>query len=347
MSGASAHDANEDEVVFLVGNDRCPYRFDRSQLRLGATVHVGTDAGGKPDRFSPQPFGGSVKYWIDWIATSEWAVSLRGPYQVDAHLIERVCELVDLARPTVEAALGRAAKDVRPDHRFKTKELTRSRVSVVSTVVERIDLVDRLSEAELIQNLQHHHEALVAYLLLTCFDRLGQPADWLSFRDWLLAAGAAEHRRSAVAELGAEEDPLRIAERLHDSYIRRYGTGTAFHRFLNRVLDGSEREELLACIRIDRIATPPRMTRLDAGDDLKVKWLYGLRNEYTHQARFVPGVEIPDNAPFDRSMWTGLRRQEVTATEWITVSLRAWPEILRRTVLKGLSRYLVAISREE
>jgi len=183
-------------VIFQLHNHNYQYSFDRSQLKLGATVHVEFDSSGKPRDFYSTSTSSSIPYYIMWIAPSEWYVVLQDRYYIENSFQDRVIKAVNgyLDKETVVRALAITAQDIRPEQMYKTSELNNSKLAVISTVIDRLDLCSILSEAAVAKQLFHHYTPLVVYLLLTCFDRLGQPSDWMDFGSWLQSNKKKEER---------------------------------------------------------------------------------------------------------------------------------------------------------
>ena len=178
---------NRDEVIFGIGNKRYPYRFNRSYLRLGSIIHMRFDSNGKPIVFSISPSAETELFCITWISPSEWYVVLRNGVRISSQAAHSVVKAVaPLLEPqVVKEALQLASDNLRLEHLYKSSEMENSTLSIVQTVADRLDLHDRLQAEPVRDELFSHHLPLSVYLLLTCFDRLGQPTQWLSFEDWL------------------------------------------------------------------------------------------------------------------------------------------------------------------
>jgi hypothetical protein len=124
------------------------------------------------------------------------------------------------------------------------------------------------------------NDALVNYLLLTCFDQLGQPDEWRSFSDWLKPKGAKSEREEVLTNLQAS-DPISTAILLHDAYNGRYGVKKSFNRFIAEKISPHAREDLMRSVKVEPLgggALP---------DEMKVKrdFLYATRNALTHEAK--------------------------------------------------------------
>ncbi len=229
-----------------------------------------------------------------------------------------------------------------PNSMFKTSELNNSRLAVISAVIDRLDLCSKLSETATAKQLFHHYTPLVVYLLLTCFDRLGQPSDWMDFGSWLRSSDKKKEREQVTSE--GLKDASEIAVAFYNTYNRIYGVSSSFYRFLHEVIPGQSRQELLGSIRIEIVDNPPNIgNNRQADDDAKEKYLFKLRNDYTHKAQFVPGTTkaIWPDGTFANN-WIGVQ-QNIGQSSWSTLFVRNLPETIERVVRVGLAKYLEKI----
>lgn len=125
------------------------------------------------------------------------------------------------------------------------------------------------------------HDSLINYLLLTCFDVLGQERDFVDFKKWIVAKKFAKERQEALASFEENLRPLDVTSRLVDCYNRRFGVTKGFFRFIDETLTPEARETLL-----QSIAFAKRPAIEDADEVLlkKKRFLYDLRNQFTHGA---------------------------------------------------------------
>jgi hypothetical protein len=229
---------------------------------------------------------------------------------------------------------------------------------------------DRLEFVELITQLNHqfldpakvrylpnggwthpwmYFDSLRNYLLLTCFDLLGQPAAFKDFQTWLTAKTTAKEREAIVSGIPASYDPIKTAALIHREYLEAYGAKTSFYRFIDVVIPASKRAQLLYSVRIRRI-DPIRNKELEVveNDDAKKKWLYEIRNSYTHRAVNtgspggrvfkgpVPLLDKEGNALYG---WMPIQWQD-QANVRIEYGVRCWPAVLKDTVAAGLETAL-------
>lgn len=334
-------------VFFGIREKRIGIQFDRSHLRLGTIVYVTFSQDSEPVNFSIQPSKAAVPCAVEWISPSGWYVQLIEKFEIPSELALQVAHAVDefLSQTDINTVLSILASRMRLAHLYKTSEFEKSPLSVLQTVADRLDLCTRLSEWSVQQALFGHHRALVIYLLLTCFDRLGQPADWLDFGSWLRSGDHANERAAIEAQISENDTPGDIAALMYTAYQQKYGVKHAFFRFVNEVLPADARKELLASIHVHNLKNPPDLGDLPYGDDDEKKaLLFRIRNDYTHKARYVPAVGESYFSELQEG-WTAYV-QEVKADFWTTVSVRHWPASLDRTVRIGLAAYLQAILQE-
>ena len=221
-----------ESVFFGVDNDRIEYQYDRSKLRLGGRVFVVSDAAGRPVLFSPDPLAGADEYYVQWISRSEWYVPLHRPPKTYPKLVASLsAELGELLEAGLaESAVRILAARVRPAHLFKTSEMRRNPVAALANVCSRLDLCRLLRQPEVERGLGPHHQPLVTYLLLTCFDRLDQAPDWLAFEHWLRSRRHAAEREAAAADIPPGLDPISAARILHESWNARHGASALSSR---------------------------------------------------------------------------------------------------------------------
>jgi hypothetical protein len=173
------------------------------------------------------------------------------------------------------------------------------------------------------------YDALVNYLLLTCFDQLGQSDEWRDYSSWLKARETKLEREEALGSLQAR-DPISIAGHLHDAYQARYGVRKSFNRFISERITDDARTELLRCVQVQRLDGQAVI------DDPKVKqaFLYSTRNAFTHEAK-AKGQVARVISPYLTMLGPNGYKYgftEVDRDRRCTYSVRRWPFILYETV---------------
>lgn len=175
--------------------------------------------------------------------------------------------------------------------------------------------------------LYAEHDALVNYLLLTCFDVLGQPDEWRDFPSWLRSQNTKSERDEAVAAL-TTSDPVEAASQLSKAHQSLYGIRRSFVRFIDEKLSESARCALLGSICLVRDG-------VEVDDpDAKKKFLYGLRNAFTHEAK-ARGQPARVFAPQHVTLRpTGLDFGcvEIDRDKKYTYGVRRWPWTLFETI---------------
>jgi len=138
---------------------------------------------------------------------------------------------------------------------------------------------------------------------------------------------------------------LEIAVAFYDTYNKIYGVSSSFYRFLHEIIPENIHQELLESIWIEIVDNPPDIVNNRQADDItKEKFLYKLRNDYTHKAQFVPGTTKaiwPDDA-FNKNIWMGVQ-QTIEQSSWNTLFVRNWPETIEKVVRVGLAIYIERI----
>lgn len=331
-------------VSFLIGATRIEGTYARRELRLGAIVYVSFGDVGAPVKFASRASTTAVPHSVKWISPSDWTVELVAGFEPNNDVAFSL-QVTGLDADTIRRAIDGASRSVRLEHLYKTKEVEQSAINVFTTVGERLRLVELLSGEAMGRALSVQQEPLITYLLLTCCDRLGQPARWLDFGSWLASTSRAAERETILAD-ESEAPPTKQAQALHAEYCRRYGVQSAFFRFFEEVLPDDALADLLSCIDIGRLRNPPDLTRLPVHEFEKVQWLLRLRNNYTHYGRFMPGIPQHDQAMLGITpdMWQMAREQRIDAEVWTDVTLRNWPHVLKAAVRRGFAAYVERIA---
>lgn len=150
-----------------------------------------------------------------------------------------------------------------------------------------------------VHHSRHEREAVVNYLLLTCFDLLGQAHKHLTFNDWIISTKPhiLEQHKSALEGLDVQTIGIIESTRvLLNHYNRLYGATKAFFAGING-LPAKARTHLLNSVsaaRRDPESLKPENKNTsypplpiddkdqEAIEKLKIKMLYSLRNAFTH-----------------------------------------------------------------
>ncbi|WOI84504.1 MULTISPECIES: hypothetical protein [Enterobacteriaceae] len=186
-------------------------------------------------------------------------------------------------------------------------------------------------------HMRHEREALVVYLLLTCFDLLGQSQSHVPFMKWLTSNDPVlvEERRVAAEGLDSENnDCVAHALGLVEYYNRHHGATVAFYSGIDQ-LPESSRNHLLSTVDVakeDPDARKPEnkdknisYCRIPINNDSRVlklqkEYLYTKRNEFTHQLSQTHFSSVPMMSGFGRAPDTNNIRQESGASWTIYVN---------------------------
>lgn len=343
------------------------FPFPRRLIRLGQIIYLVHLENGV--HIAPVETIGSKPYFIT--KSEKWTGQATNLQPTPSLLLtisseppNFITEAVDSILPLVDKDLGWFSKielhkacvalaaDVDTSRGNITKVVRSSKLSAVMLASQRLELCARLANEAGYGAVSGHQKSLVYYLLLTCFDRLGQPSPWMSYDEWIASSDMESERDSAVGNLNQTKDPIEIAKSIYKYYISKYGTKNAFFRFMDEVINGEDLKKLLDSImltKLDRISG--QSTNLTDND--KKKYLYELRNSYTHKSEWRYGVtlappalpselqkEIDDYANQEgvnmESLIFNLYDQQNTATYTKSILFSDWPIVLFETVRAGI-----------
>ncbi|MFK7786845.1 MAG: hypothetical protein AB8B56_17120 [Crocinitomicaceae bacterium] len=128
----------------------------------------------------------------------------------------------------------------------------KSRGRVLLQVNERLETCNALTldiESNIDSIRRYKYPALITYLKLTCFDKLGQPTNYMQFNNWLKSKRKKTERELIISDLGSE-GILEQAEKLYNEYLKIYGVKNSFYRFINEVIPDRSKQKLLDGIEI-------------------------------------------------------------------------------------------------
>jgi hypothetical protein len=197
-----------------------------------------------------------------------------------------------------------------------------------------------------------YFDALMYYLLLTCFDLLGQPTEWLSFSEWLQSSKKIAERKMALATIPEGSDAIAITQHFNKAYQKIYGVKTSFYSFVSNELTDDERVELYRNIEIvrgikdgDPNTSYPALGYIN-DDKKKLDFLFSLRNKFTHSA-ITMGSPNAGISPFAYTAieengkllkgYVEIHRESKNG-EWLIYQVRDWPFVLHRIIGAALIR---------
>jgi len=195
------------------------------------------------------------------------------------------------------------------------------------------------------------YPGLITYLLLTCFDQLGQDKKGHSFfPDWIRSSKIKKERDEIISKVAKEEDPsdedgnanLNFIDKVYRGYHKIYGNKNSFMNFIDNLLSEDERTELFSQVKIE--ATKSENGHIikirETNEDVK-KWLYETRNNYTHNLYTVETFFANGYYDFEGSwlIWEEIQKGDRS----IRVSIRdEFRETLLKTVIKVMIRVIKA-----
>ncbi|UZK65861.1 hypothetical protein [Sphingomonas sp. M1-B02] len=320
-------------VYFAFGEKKIAASFNRDKIYIGGVVYISAEEAWEP-QFCPDPFPGSIRHCVTWISTSDWTVFLEDRLIVAEHDVHRITSVLGeaISQDDVRRALYYAAGLV-PVGKLHLGDTWHSSIpGKCLAVAERLQLVGDLRRPHIESVLWWHSEPLITYLLLTCFDILGQSKGWMPFGNWLKSKKGGPD----LALIGST-DPIGVADELHRQWLDRFGTRNSFYRFANERLDQPTRQRLLDSLEIIKYPLPPADGALSRGSEIpttpeeKLRYLYKVRNSFTHEARGVPG-KYPGVA---RQPKRGLG-QAIEKGLFCNYATVNWPNVLIEVVKFGL-----------
>lgn len=230
-------------------------------------------------------------------------------------------------------------------------------------VSQRLKLVEMLTETnalfrkpELIEDVGdngwthpwRYVDALRNYLLLTCFDVLGQTREWIAFDAWLKAKKCREERAVAVGQLTDTTNPVAVASALHEKYVELYGVKLSFYNFIHTVISSDARTMLYQSIKVPTtLGSPQGINSNQAFDSARDELLFRIRNRYTHQAQsfgnssggvFDPSEKHYDSGGREVKVWE-LVVSDFSEENQTNSFIRDWPNVLISVVKNGLENF--------
>lgn len=199
--------------------------------------------------------------------------------------------------------------------RLKNNHFKKSCLHKIFKVHERVRLV-RDFENQLAKDAgilrRFMYPGLKTYLLLTCFDQLGQDdKGWRFFPVWLNSEKCKRERDEILLCTKLEENVVdtignanpRFIESVYNKYHEIYGVKNSFMNFLRYLLPQDQKNKLLGKILFEIYSVKDGEFHFEEyGTELdKEKWLFKTRNDYTHnlltaEKHFQEGfLDIDDN----------------------------------------------------
>lgn len=144
---------------------------------------------------------------------------------------------------------------------------------------------------------------LSEYLLLTCIDQLGQPQEWLTFDSWLQSK-RKKSERNQIIDVIDSLDNVDFSLKLYNGYQKLYGVKNSFFQFFNEYLKEPYKSNFFSKMKIEIYNKYPENFNWKAGsEEDKMKYLFALRNNFTHRTKPTGPYELLFPWNKDESGW--------------------------------------------
>lgn len=193
-----------------------------------------------------------------------------------------------------------------------------------------------------------YFDSLRIYLLLTCFDVLGQPQSFIDFQSWLSSSSTEAERTAALLNAKSETDRIAAIKRVHHEYLTAYGTKNSFYRFVRDVLPPPIQDDLYRSINIRKIDSERNIeVEVVEAETDKLAFLYRIRNSFTHAGVSTgsPAGGVFEEHLMKPSAIDGIPMKWMEPIHWedkgklrMEYSVCDWPNVLIQAVQEGLSR---------
>lgn len=313
---------------------------------VGTVLHVVVGVSGQPEYIDNAAVEGALPLAV--VGNVPSSITLADRIEPDSRVVDDAARLLApwLDRETVERALYNSGAPAELKLLHTTAVRDQSGAEVVRRVMNRLELWFRLKRPEANRALWPYQGGLREYLLLTCFDQLGQAPDWLPLTDWLESSDKRVVSERAQVELPPGATAERYALALVKTYHRRYGVRSAFRRFIRELLSDGQRANLLSSLSATRNPLP--FGTGDARplpDSKKEEMLFEMRNAFTHRGISRTHLDPHPSDAGERDETTvyhmGSRIERNHVLSW---GVRNWPRVLEETVLAGLVNYILRLA---
>lgn len=326
-------------TIHYDNNLRFESELNIDDLKMGGPIYVN----GNTKEVSLQPKRKYKQYYIEHIARGSRYVKIHnGEYDTfdDVEYIFGELEIFfgegKVSIDIVQKAIMYSAKNIRPRRMHKTKEIQSQLFKKWKRVLGRMNLCQRLKNPDVGKALFCHWSPLIEYHCLTCFDLLGQKERYAEFGEWIKSSDYKSERENVDVPNNISQ--VGIAELYYSEYQKIYGVKNSFFNFIDNVLDRNDLEVLLNSIKIEKTGINIDVYEL-ANKEEKKKYLYALRNLYTHNLDAQGGVH-PNLFQSEMSNRWVSRKQIINQIDFHTYSVYGWPDMLISTVMNGLKNQI-------
>lgn len=331
-----------DSIRFQYQNSNYFVDFNKAEIYLGKILFI--QINNNLAKISSKNFKNSTKVAVIWIATSVWTVSLVEKYYIDETEIQKVKETLKshLTENQVIERLEYLTSLIKIENLYKSSEYDNSKLRNVLAVCDRLSFIDTLKSEEMALKIALNWNPLVMYHILTCFDLLGQPSKFITFDQWIISKSKKIERDTIIKNIPSNVDNLKYCENLYKEYLSIYGVKISFMRFIREMIPNDVKEELLNCIKISEVSMPLKNEniRKDISVEEKEKFLFQLRNNYTHKIELIYGFAeflwpIKEN---HHTLLVQKKEEKIMKNYMIQNN---WLEIFEKTIKIGLKNYLL------
>jgi hypothetical protein len=191
---------------------------------------------------------------------------------------------------------------------LSVKEIVKVRLLLAQDLLETCEQYDHEEYFEEVRFKRHSWESLVMYLLLTCFDKLGQSRkNPTSYQQWLLHIKKTMSMDSINLDVAEKSNPVDISLAFYEKYLSENSVKFNFYKGINKV-PTKKKENLLKSLRIWQLKENSKtgdvewISEKDIDgvdlDDIKMHCLYELRNDFTHNLDQCNGISQPTSPDF-------------------------------------------------
>lgn len=167
--------------AYKLGNFYC--ECDKDEFVIGDVLYLKLDSDSKPVFCSTKESPNSIPYCVKGVAINAkppYTLLINLDYFIQGRLKYYSKHLGDrVTYRDLERVVDRVNKTIEIDKLYVTETFRNTFLYKIDSVLRRVDHCrDLISNDKFIS---HRNKPLIIYLLLTCFDNLGQPDNWISF----------------------------------------------------------------------------------------------------------------------------------------------------------------------
>jgi hypothetical protein len=199
-------------------------------------------------------------------------------------------------------------------------------------IAKRMDFVSRLHRADVLFCAE-----LIIYLLLTCFDILGENKEWINFDNWLNSDEKEDEkeRSNIFSKIDNNKKLLQNIKYIRSEYNKIYGVRTSFNNFIDNILPVEARFRLLDSIQEVKNTSKDGVVDILSNRANNKKLLFEIRNSYTHRGIGIPSGMTNDHSSLPCwSIYIGL------FGIYSHLQFYNWPSILFYAVKEGFVAYI-------